>query len=456
MRNHLLFFVALFGLVSVGSAQRLDTSWISTYTAGYARDVAVDDSGYVCVTGAGIDDRITTIKYRPDGGTQWVREYPLAVGVPFYGLALDDSCLYITTEGLPGTYTGRYVTLKYTKQGELRWVRVYTGDGGLNIPVGIAVDGLGNVFVAGQSDMLQSDGALRPGYATIKYYPDGDTAWVSRHISYPDYPSSGDQPVGLALDQLGNVCVSGFSHDPVHNERPFLTRKYNTNGDTLWTRRYLVDYQYNVYARSTAVDKFNNVYLLGDAMLDTTSNDLVTVKYNSNGTLLWWKPYKGPYSDQGVKVTTDAAGNAYIIGLTGNAPPGSPPYNYDYVTVKYYPDGIEAWTSVFGGSFGGDDYPTDIAIDDSGYVYVTGNSQNYVTTGSTEIATIKYSPDGDSQWVATYDRLGGESNEWGKGIAVDSLSNVYVAGHTGGGDINGYVTIKYDQYVGGDAEVTVS
>lgn len=61
-----------------------------------------------------------------------------------------------------------------------------------------------------------------------------DTAWVRR---YNGRSNKSDWPYAMAMDVSGNVYVSGYSMDSV-SIADYATVKYRPNGDTAWVRRY--------------------------------------------------------------------------------------------------------------------------------------------------------------------------------------------------------------------------
>lgn len=91
------------------------------------------------------------------------------------------------------------------------------------------------------------------------------------------------------------------------------------------------------------------------------------------------------------------------------------------------------WVRRYNGPANRQDFPSAIAVDDSGNIHVTGYSD---TINSYDIATIKYNPAGATQWVARY------SHGFGKALVTDHEGNVYVTGYSSGDCI----TLKYNRH----------
>lgn len=255
------------------------------------------------------------------------------------------------------------------------WVRRYNGPSNdQDIAWAIAVDGSGNVYVAGWCD----GSSYEPGdYATIKYYPNGDTAWVRTYNGPAD---SSDGAYDVAVDGSGNVYVTGYSYDS-STGYDYLSIKYDQVGNELWTRRYN-----GKIARTVAVDESGNAYVTGES-----AGDFATIKYYPNGDTAWVRTYDGPANDHEEYPTlvVDGSGNVYVTGVSRGI--GT---EYDYATIKYYPNGDTAWVRRYDGPVHYDDEARAIAVDDSGNVYVTGRSRG--SDFGLDYTTIKYYPYGDT------------------------------------------------------------
>jgi len=368
-----------------------DTAWVRRYNGpenciDRASAIAVDGSGNVYVTGVtdyegstGACADYATIKYYADGGTAWVRRYdgPVNSTDGASAVAVDGSGnVYVTGYSYGGGTDFDYATIKYYTNGDAAWVRRYTLGFYPNKAYGIAVDDSGNVYVTGFSHWAWSD------YATIKYHSNGDIAWARRYNGY----GWDDRARAIAVDDCGNVYVTGGSYGGSGTDYDYATIKYYPDGDTAWVRRYNGPGNEYDGARAIAVDDSGNVYVTGGSYEGgETDYDYATIKYYPDGDTAWIRRYSGPTNDhdEAYGITVDGSGNVYVTGYSR----GNGTWD-DCVTIKYHPNGDIAWLGRYNGPGTGGDIARAIAIDGSGNVYVTGSSVGSGT--GYDYATIKY------------------------------------------------------------------
>jgi len=358
-----------------------------------------------------------------------------------YAIAVD-GCgnIYVTgasdqSDTLPNTLD--YATISYDCYGNQLWVKRYNGpDDEDDLAQDIAVDDSGNVYVTGISGMWVAT-SYQTDYATIKYDSSGNELWVRRYNGPGDYK---DNASAIAVDGYGNVIVTGRSYG-IGTDYDYATVKYYPNGDTAWVRRY--DGPANSYdsPRAITIDGSANVYVTGKSPGNGTFDDYATIKYDSSGNQLWIARYNGPLNawDNATAMTVDNSGNIYVTGGSDSCRTGT---RYDYATIKYDSLGNEIWIKRYNGSENGADWGHAIAVDHSGNVYVTGDSRG--TGTQLDYATIKYDSSGNEIWVKRYN---GPDNTDDKAcaIALDGSGNLYITGWSrANGTFADYTTIKYD------------
>jgi hypothetical protein len=238
--------------------------------------------------------------------------------------------------------------------------------------------------------------------------------------------SGGDQALHIALDASGNSYISGFTVstnfptvNPVQAANAFFqdafVTKINAAGTALVYSTYLGG-NGNEQARGIAVDSAGSAYVTGftnstnfptanaiDSTIGGNGDDAFVTKLNAAGNALVYSTYLGgdESAEFGQAITVDSAGNAYVTGSTFS-----------------------------------DDFPTVNPI------------QATFAGGSTDAFLSKINAAGTALVYSTY--LGGDDNDSGEGIKVDSAGNAYLGGDTSSTNFPTVSPIQAAQAGGGD------
>ncbi|MCX6833057.1 MAG: SBBP repeat-containing protein, partial [candidate division Zixibacteria bacterium] len=431
----------------------------STYLGGgsydYGCGIAVDGNGNAYVTGSAGSGFPTLNPYQTDQGGQDV-----------------------------------FVT-KLSGSGNSLIYSTYLGGGNEDEGKGIAVDGSGNAYVTGQT--YSSD---FPTLNPFQTHQAGYDAFVTKLSSsgssliYSTYlGGEGDFEVGtgIAVDGSGNAYATGYtssSNFPTLNPwqatfqggwRDVFVTKLSGSGSLIYST-YLggegEDYGYGI-----AVDDGENAYVTGSTPSSNFptlnpyqtyqgGNDAFVTKLSSTGDSLTYSTYLGGAGhEEGHGIAVDASGNAYVTGYTGSS--NFPTLNPYQGTLQGSPDVFVTKLSSSGGSLiystylGGAGWEggQGIAVDGSGYAYVTGSAGSGFPTlnpyqmyrDTADVFVTKLSSSGNTLIYSTY--LGGGGEDWFSGIAVDGSGNAYVTGRTASSDFPTQNPYQTDQG-GSDAFVT--
>ena len=269
-------------------------------------------------------------------------------------------------------------------------------------------------------------------------------SWASRYAG----PGTGtDQPNAVAVDAGGNVHVTGSSQSGGFASEDFATIKYGPDGDTLWVKRFNGTGGGSDFANAIALDADGDVYVTGQSWGLTSAYDYLTIKYNADGDTVWTRRYNGSRNGGDIphSIAVDGTGNVYVTGESEGLV-GTHGIYEDYVTIKYTLAGDEAWAARYNGLAGDYDRANAIAVDNLGNVYVTGVSDGGSSGSGApffDYATLKYDSAGTFEWVMTYNGPGSDDDE-ATSIAVDDSGHVYVTGKTQDdlSDLD-YTTIRY-------------
>ena len=451
MMKKLIITISVLIILSINLTAQVNQVWLAEFNgpangADLSNSMVIDLSGNAYIAGesysaSGNNDYIT-IKYDSNGDTVWVRYYngPGNNRDVVRAITIDDAGnVYVTGESY-GTGNYDIATIKYNSAGVQQWAARYNGPAnGADGSSAIAVDASGNVYVTGYSDGDASPVFRQDDYVTIKYNSSGTEEWATRYDGPGNFH---DIPNAIALDENNNVYVTGGSSGS-GTRYDYATIKYNSAGVQQWVETYNGPANYDDTANDIAVDNSGNVYVTGSSDGASSDNeDFATIKYNTAGSQQWLARYDGGGGgDDAYAMSMDGNGSLYVTGES-RAPVS--PYSYDYLTVRYnVNNGDTIWTARYNGPASGIDLPLSVVPDQSGNVFVTGYSDGGGT--GYDYATLKYNSTGAQQWLIRYNGSGNGS-DIANTVAVDTMGNVYVTGSSSGnGTANDIVTIKYSQ-----------
>lgn len=330
-----------------------------------------------------------------------------------------------------------FLTLQYKDSGSRTWSKTYAqSQNSMNAPLAISIDNNQNVFVTGSISKYTDNGKLG-GLAVVKYNSSGEELQEASYINTD--PRGSAFARAAAVDNQGNIYVTG-ENSSASGGGEIITFKYSDSLKEVWEEQYQYPQNGNADSEDIAIDTSGNVYICGTVNIDDTHQNLLILKYDNNGQLLWSVTYGGSSADNitADKLAVDASGNVYVAGNIANG--DSAP---DYLTAKYSGEGKELWAATFNGPGNGYDIPHDLKLDSQGNVIVTGESEG--SNGIRDFATVKYDSDGHRLWVSLYsgpDQAGGIPSA----MSIDNNGNIYVTGE-GLNSPNGsdYATIKYNR-----------
>lgn len=296
----------------------------------------------------------------------------------------------------PVNYDHNIDILKYEPNGTQTWVRSYAGPQNYgDIVQSIAIDNSNNIIIGGVTDI--PCGPCQSIPFIIKYNTNGDSLWSKRFAPLGYHGHTPD----ILTDASDNIFVASF-YGPNTPNIDSHVKKYNPSGTEL------MDILWNVGGQredimNVKIDASGNIIISGGYNL-STATDIFIRKYTSTGTALWTSYFNGTQNKSDFVwqycMDLDAAGNIYLLGETNNNDNWNPGGNVDVVLLKYNSSGTMQWSRTFGGSAGAIDIPAGLKVDNEGNIIFCMSLKNS-TTGY-DAYFMKYNPAGDSIWSRAF------------------------------------------------------
>ena len=292
--------------------------------------------------------------------------------------------------------------------GSYRWANRIGSSGNDVFSYAIAVDPAGDVVVTGQFlgtvDFGRGPLTSAGGWDVFvaKYSGvDGHAIWARRLGGTMD-----NTGLGVAIDSLGNVVVTGYSYGVADFGGPapltstgdrdlFLAKYRGSDGAYRWAQ--LVGSTGFEQGSSVAVDSADNIVVTGSFVgtvnfggacslsTPTAINDAFVAKYNSSGGCLWARRFGGTNGDWGTSLAVDGSDNVVVTGaFQGTVDFGNGPLtsagSFEIFVLKLAPSGgTPLWSRRFGGT--GDERGLNLAAGADGSVALVGYFPGSVNFG---------------------------------------------------------------------------
>lgn len=183
-----------------------------------------------------------------------------------------------------------------------------------------------------------------------------------------------------------------------------------------------------------AVDQDDNIYLTGsvNSAGGATGTDILLIKLDPQGRLLWRETYGTPYADSARAIALDPVDNSIILaGEThGNLETGAIGNSHDLFLMKLNAaDRTPEWTYQYGGP--GWDLANDLIVDSYGDIYFTGAFNRGANSNCPADCGRIIVGHADSTGTSVNVVLHGHNTAGtGEAIALDNDGNIVVAGNS--------------------------
>ena len=339
---------------------------------------------------------LTMVKYSPAGVEEWVSTSDgIGDGAESRNIhhAADGSIYIFGRISLPGTGYAM-LTERYAASGSLIWFDVYSFISLSTNPIKMEADDADNIYIAANLNgspkhcmVLKYDSLGAVGSAFEVHFSVG-----AEDITCSDFAVSGTGLTALT----GGIRFPASGPD-IH------TVAFDANVDLSWEEN--LDFIGNADDEpvTVAVNAGEDPYVVYNAFSTGFSHAIRIVKYDqATGSEVWESMYNVG-SSNAICATTDAAGNLLIAATTNEI--GD--FITDILVLKYNSSGVLLWANEYDGPDGYIDEPLAIIVDDLENVYVGG----YETSlGEERPILMKYTPAGVEEWVIPYPAPGSYSH----------------------------------------------
>jgi len=342
IRKIILFVLALLTMGVSSGAASISQQWVKSYLAGSMGIInQTMDGGYIGAGYISSDSPWTSILVRKldyNGEISWEKTYA-------YGDWMNEAyTMEQTSDGgyIVGGHTSSHDSydkawlIKLDSNGDITWQKTYnevwrftsiqqTSDGGY-----IA----GGDYIEEVTPGIQDNDLL-----LLKLDSMGNISWAKSYdLSLQEYVPSIQQTPDLGYIVMGNIRLGLVEYD-------ILLLKLDSSGGVSWQKRYGRDGLYRGFSIHYTTD---GGYIIGggNRVSGPGADDIWVLKLDQNGNILWQKTYGGYDYDYIFSLQSTPDGGYVVVGNTRSFGFGMS----DILVVRLDGTGNIIWQKTYGGS----------------------------------------------------------------------------------------------------------
>lgn len=225
----------------------------------------------------------------------------------------------------------------------------------------------------------------------IKLDPAGNMMW-QRFYDGPNHTD--DVPIDMVVDRYNNIWICGTTRTR-NSDTDILLIKFTDEGVLGVNEAFGLHDSLSDVPVSIAADRTGCPVIAGAIAHPDYGTEHAILRYNIEGKLVWYRTISTPKDDSANDLAIDDSCNIYVTGTINNGDKGT-----DLIIAKYDSIGNEKWRYPFNGIKSVDDAGTNIALDDSVNVFVSGYSNR--TDGHSDLPILKFNRGGQLIMEASY------------------------------------------------------
>lgn len=271
------------------------------------------------------------------------------------------------------------------------WVQLHSQTN-LNVdnPDLSVMDTDGNIYVANAFNISGNVDVVLTKFSNV-----GMFIWQRIFNSAP--PGNRDYPRKVSIDQSGNIIIAGNANDTNYSSNKIIFIKYSSAGNLISSGQYKRSGTTATVLNDFEVESNGNIVVAGQVHEDQNFTDSALVaKFDNSFNLIWSKILtdSASYYNKAGSVNLDPSGNIYISGIS----------DYNILTIKYNSSGNLLWLNKFSCQT---HYSSVFKVpltflDNSQNLFITSSKLAVLGNDTSKTILLKYNSSGMLQWSGEY------------------------------------------------------